>query len=94
MILARYTQQPGERLPRLIDFKTEWATQAGQTVTGFTVVADPGITVTADSLTDGVARILVSGGVDGVDYKVTVRATTTEPGVVREADIIIKVREA
>lgn len=94
MILARFTQQPNEFLPRLIDFKTEWGQSTGQVVSGFDVLSDAGLTVHSKSMSDGVVRFVCGGGEDGQNYKVTVRVTTNEPGIVKEADIIIRVRES
>jgi hypothetical protein len=42
---------------------------------------------------DFTVSAVVGGGVDGSKYKVTARITTAERSLVKEADILIRVKE-
>jgi hypothetical protein len=46
----------------------------------------------ASSLAGGVVKVFVSGGVDGVDYKVSATITTAG-GRIKQGDFVVKVRE-
>lgn len=88
--LGKFSQQPNEVIDYTIDFGP-WVEDRLDSVTSILVTADPGITVN-DSLTDNVARCVVSGGVNGERYKVTVAATTVG-GLVKEAEFWVKIKE-
>lgn len=97
MILDRYEKQPGELLDYDIDYTPGTATglDTGDTLASIVVTADTGITVASSAIITPaylIAKIWLSGGTSGVNYKVTCKATTTG-GRQREDEIIIKVRE-
>jgi hypothetical protein len=93
-ILAKFEKQPADVQDFDIDF-TEWLTGMVDTApgpTGCVVEADPGITIVANRLLDGVVKIYTSGGTDGVTYKITATVTTTGNRV-KQAEIKVKVKE-
>jgi hypothetical protein len=93
-ILAKFEKQPADVQDFDIDF-TEWLAGMSDTApgpTGVVVVATTGITITATSLLNGVVKVWMSGGADGVTYKVTVTVTTVG-GRVKQAEFNVKVKE-
>lgn len=90
-ILAKFEKQPADVQDYDISF-VEWL--AGFSDTGLSIVvsAEAGITVAASALASGVAKVWLSGGVDGSSYKVTV-TLTTNGGRVKQAEIVVKVKE-
>lgn len=92
-ILGRFEKQPGETLDYDVDF-SDWFVGRSSAPVSFTVtVDDPGITVAGQSLSGFVVKVVLSGGVDGKTYKVTVRLTTSDPvPLVKEADFTVRVK--
>ena len=94
-ILAKYTKQPADVQDYDIDFQTEFLTGLTDTApgpSGIEVLVDAGITLDNFSIKDGLAKVWVSGGTDGMSYKVTVTLTTAA-GRVKQVEIAIKVKE-
>lgn len=92
-ILGRFQKQPDEILDYDVDY-TEWFSNradAPATVDPIAVTAEAGITVVGSSITGNVVKVILSGGVAGTKYKVTVRLTTTA-GLVKEADFTVLVK--
>jgi len=102
--MSRYTgvfkKQPNEKFPIAISFASRLAT--GETVASIAVSArlvstgaDATATVVASSsLSTPTATVIVQAGSDGVDYVITVRATTdAATPAVHEADIYMAVSE-
>ena len=93
-ILAKFEKQPSDVQDFDIDF-SEWLTgmlDSAPGPTGLEVAVDEGITLLASILNNGVAKVWLAGGVDGMTYKVTTTVTTTG-GRVKQAEIKLKVRE-
>jgi hypothetical protein len=90
-ILATFSKQPAEVQDYDIDFNT-YLSSLGDTALSHTVQADTGISVLQSTLTAGVVKVWLSGGLDRQKYKITATVTTTG-GRVREADIIVRVKE-
>ena len=91
MILATYTKQPAE----VLDYDVEYADFLGGVDTLASVthaVAPSGLTVSLVSIIDTRVKVWVSGGVNGMTYKVTLVATTAD-GRVKEADFKIRVKD-
>ena len=88
--MKTFNKQPAEVLDYDIDL-TEWIA-SGDTVTGTTVSADAGLTVTVSNGTTTIPKIWCSSGTDGTTYKVTV-TITTDGGRTKEVDFKIAVRE-
>ena len=61
------------------DYYVDWTDflSANETISGVTVTADTGITVTARDYTGKVVRARLSGGTSGTTYNVTFLITTT-----------------
>ena len=89
--MTTYTQQPSEVLDYDIDL-TDWLA-TGDTVSGSTVTAETGLTVTIANEDTSTPKVWCSGGTDGTTYKVTVLITTSG-GRTKEVDFKIKVRES
>lgn len=93
-ILAKYEKQPVEALDYEVNY-SEWLASVGDTATGnanLVVTADAGITIGATTLLNGLAKARISGGTDGITYKVTFTVTTAG-ALVKQAEIKIKVKE-
>lgn len=99
MLLGRYTQQPGERIKRELDY-TQFLEDA-ETITGIAATIDPEegddiavpfeIEVVVDP--DGkVFAYFAAGGVDGVDYTVQF-AVTTSAGQILNDEVEFDVEE-
>jgi len=92
MAIAIYQKQPAEVID--IDIAcNEWLPST-DSITEASAVGDAGITVGL-SVVDNTQKLVkqwVSGGADGIRYKVTVTITSTE-GRVKEADFYVKVKE-
>jgi hypothetical protein len=91
-ILERFDKQPDEVQDYDIDFG-EYLTSMNDFAQSYVCVADAGITIASSLLlTGGVVKVFLSGGTDGNNYKVTTTLTTLG-GRVKQAEIIIKVKE-
>lgn len=93
-ILAKFEKQPADIQDFDIDF-TEWLTGMSDTApgpAGLTVEIESGLTLVAQQLLNGVVKVYVSGGTNGVTYKITATVTTAG-GRVKQAEIKVKVKE-
>ena len=90
-ILGRFVKQPNEILDYDVDYSA-WFVGRGDTATAISITTEPGIVLTGYSLVGTMAKVVLSGGTDGVKYKITVRLTTSS-GIVREADFSVAVKE-
>lgn len=59
-----------------LNWGEEWL-GVGETISASTWTADAGITIESSSNTTTTTSVLVSGGTDGIQYKVTNRITTS-----------------
>jgi hypothetical protein len=101
MILDRFFKQPAETLDYDIDF-SEFLSGSDTLVTvGNPPVPSPlNVTVSPSGLTIGPTFVLngktvkqwLSGGVDGVRYKVTL-TVTTNAGVVKQVEFVVRVKD-
>jgi len=92
-IAGRFTKQPGETLDYVVQFGPWFANRLDLPVS-FTATAEAGITVAASSRSGTNVTVVLSGGVDGGRYKVTVRLTTNAtPAIVKEIEFTVRVRE-
>lgn len=90
-ILGKFTKQPADVQDYDIDF-SEYLTSQSDTAVSHTVSVDTGITIVTSALTSGVVKTFLSGGTNGRQYKLTATITTAG-GRVKQAEIIIKVKE-
>ena len=91
-VLGRFTKQPGETIDYPVDF-TDWmAGRTGDSITSYTVVAEPGINIATHIRVGNVVTVVLAGGTDGTSYKITVKITTAFP-LVKEAEFVVKVKE-
>jgi hypothetical protein len=97
MSLGRYSKTPAERKRYAIDY-SEWL-DTGETVSSYIFATSPTtaspLVVDATSLATGneVLVFFVSGGIDGQQYTVDVKATTSG-GQVKEDTVLFNVRAA
>jgi hypothetical protein len=91
-ILGRFTKQPTEVLDYDVDF-SEWFADRTDVIGSIAVTADAGITIASSSNSGFVVKVVLSGGSNGVRYKITVRITTAPSAFVREADFVVTVKE-
>lgn len=93
-ILDKYTKQPADVQDYDISY-VDWLAALGTTAASVVVTADAGITQPqAAAVSGGVVKVWISGGTDGQSYKVTSTLTTTgSPARVKQAEILIKVKE-
>lgn len=87
-LLGTYTKQPGEKLDYDVDY-TDWI--GDDTLLSHVVSADAGITVVTSAVLSNVVKVWLTGGTDGVKYKITVTATTTG-GRIKEDEFYVKVK--
>ena len=90
-ILARFQKQPNEVLDYDVDY-SEWFAPRTDSPSTAEVVVEPGIIFKSASRVGNIGQVTLGGGEDEIDYKITVRLTTTN-GLIREADFLIQVRE-
>lgn len=90
-ILATFDKQPAEVQDYDIDFGP-YLDALGDTPLLHTVVVPSGITLETSALVGNVVKVWLSGGTDRQKYKVTARLTT-DGGRVKEAEIVIRVKE-
>lgn len=90
-VLGKFSKQPVEVQDYDIDFN-EYLTSQSDTASSFVVASDAGVTIVSSSLVAGVVKVFVSGGLDGEQYKISATVTTAG-GRVKQADILIKVKE-
>lgn len=86
-------KQPGET--RLFGMSFSNKLNTGETIASIdSMVSDPAgdLTITDHSVSSGVANVLISGGVTGKTYKVTVTVTSSE-GQILENDGWLEVLE-
>lgn len=90
-ILKEWVKQPSDIQDYQVDF-TSWLTGLSDTALSYVVTVETGITKVSDSRTAGVVTVRLSGGLHENNYKVTVQLTSLA-GLVKEVEILIKVRE-
>lgn len=92
--LGKVTKQPNETLDYYVSFD-EWFVGRSDAAVDYEVEVQTGLTLDDDSRVDNTVRIVLSGGTDSNQYKVTVRMiTNATPPIIREGDFIVKVRES
>lgn len=90
-VLAKFTKQPADVIDYDFDYR-DWLADREDTASSVVVTADPGITITNTVLSGGVVKVFLSGGTDGVAYKITCTLTTTGTRV-KQAEITVAVKE-
>lgn len=89
-----YTKQPGDTIDIDID-ASQWLPE-GDTIQSASAVGDTGLTLgetSANTITKFVKQ-WVSGGTNGMTYKVTVTITSTNiPSRIKEVEFYIRVKE-
>ena len=97
MILAKYEKQPAEVKDYDIDY-SDWLVPAADTINGITTAvtsetqATPTLIVDYTQVTITLAKLWISGGTVGVQYKVTVRMTSVG-GRLDESELIFSIKD-
>ena len=97
MILAKYEKQPAEVKDYDIDY-SDWLIPAEDTIDGITTVvtsetqATPTLEVDYTQNTITVAKLWVSGGTVGTQYKITVFMTSAD-GRIDESELIFSIKD-
>lgn len=91
MNLGQFTKQPSEVVDYDVDY-SEWLTD-GDNVDSATVTPSPaGLTIDSTFINDPRVKIWVSGGTNGITYKLTVTMTTVE-GRIKQDEFKVKVKD-
>jgi hypothetical protein len=90
--MDKFDKQPDEVLDYDVDF-SEWLT-GGDTIQSHSVAADAGIVVDSSTVSapTQTVKVWLSGGTDGVTYKVTVTVVTVS-GRTKQKEFKVKVKE-
>lgn len=89
--LARWKKQPADAQDYDISYVTYLA-DMGDTASGVVVTAESGITILGYTLAAGIVKVLLSGGTDGMKYKVTLTLTTAA-GRTKQAEFYVRVKD-
>lgn len=96
MIIGKYTQQPADVLDYDIDYADpdDPFLSSGDSISGVTAVPDiVGLTVVGTVIDSGTkVKAFVSGGANGISYKVTVTVTTLL-GRTKQDEIRIRIKD-
>jgi hypothetical protein len=90
-ILGKFLKQPDEVQDYDISF-VDWLAAFPDTAVSHTVTVDTGITLGTTSLTGGIVKLWLSGGITGAAYKVTATIVTAG-GRTKQDEIVVKVKE-
>lgn len=90
-VLGKFVKQPTEVLDYFVDY-SEWFSTRDDTPSSVATTAETGITHVSSTIIGETVRVVLSGGTDGQQYKITVRLTTAG-GLVKEADFLVRVKE-
>ena len=94
-VLATFLKQPADEQDYDVSF-VDWLAALTDTAPGplgLSVTCDTGIALGDTELLNGVAKVWLSGGLDGVTYKVTLTLHTFN-GRTKQVEIKIKVKES
>jgi hypothetical protein len=90
-ILGKFLKQPDEVQDYDISF-VDWLAAFPDTAASHTVTADAGITLGTTTLTGGIVKAWLSGGITGTAYKITATIVTSG-GRTKQDEILVKVKE-
>ena len=91
MNLGNFVKQPVDVLDYDIDY-SEWLTANDNVASAVASVSPAGLTVQSIFINDPRVKIWLSGGTNGVTYKVTVN-TTTADGRLKQDEFKVKVKD-
>ena len=90
--MDRFSKQPAEVTDVDFSFVAWLAARPGAAYASHTVTVDAGITATSTH-SNGVVKVILTGGTNGLSYKVTVRYTTGTLVLTKEADCTMNVKD-
>lgn len=88
--MITFNKQPADIQDYDINWN-QWLTGMSDTAVSYTIVSDPGIAILSSTLSAGVIKVWISGGVDGGSYIVTLTLTTAG-GRVKQHEFAINIR--
>lgn len=91
MILGSYVKQPADVLDYDVDY-TDFLNGEDTLSTKTVTVSPTGLTVDSSVIAGDRVKVWLSGGTNGITYKVTVTATTTD-GRVKQDEFKVKVKD-
>lgn len=91
MILGTMTKQPADRLDYDVEYD-KWLPDGDALSLASATVDQPGLTIDSVQVIGTVVKVWLSGGDDGITYKVTVSVTTND-GRVKDDEFKIRVRD-
>lgn len=90
-ILAKFEKQPADVQDFDVDY-SEWLTGLSDTILSGSATAEAGITLDKHEIVSGAVKVWLSGGTNGIAYKITTTVITVG-GRTKQAEIIVKVKE-
>jgi len=90
-ILGKFRKQPGEILDYDILYADFFSTRTDNLASA-TVTVEDGITLVEYIISGNLVNIVLSDGVDGVRYKITIKMTTTA-GILKEDEFFVTIKE-
>lgn len=92
-VLGRFNQQPGETMDYYLDY-TKWFSTREDNPLSAQVFAATGVTLAGFALDQQrkTVRVVLRQPTDGLTSKITVRLTT-DSGVIKEDDFVVKGKE-
>lgn len=91
MMLGKFKKQPGETLDYPVSYSDFFSTRS-DALALVVATAEAGITLVSQVTAGQTCNVVLSGGVDGLSYKITLRMTTTS-GIVKEDEFRVTVKE-
>jgi len=90
-VLGKHKKQPGETLDYDVSYTDFFSTRT-DSLASAVVTADSGITIVDYEPFGNLVNIVLSGGTNGVKYKITVVMTTTTD-IIKEDEFFVTVKE-
>lgn len=90
-VLGTFTKQPAEKESYSIDYADDLVDQ--DAIASVEVTVTPiGLTIASSLVVGTRVKVLLSGGTDGVKYKITATATTDD-GRILQDEFILKIKD-
>lgn len=90
-VIATFEKQPVEVMDYDVNCNA-WLTSLSDTILSVSATVDSGITLVSCSHLSGIVKTWLSGGSDGVTYKVTLLITTSG-GRVKQTEFNVRVKD-
>lgn len=90
-IIGKFKKQPGERLDYEVSY-VDFFSERTDAISGAVVYPETGLNLVSTTVVGETVIIVLSEGLVGVKYKITVVMTTTT-GIIKEDEFFITVKE-